>query len=96
MQLVGQCVQGWTELPINDLAILAVEALARQENMPAYQDINIPMEWRPGVPIDLDVYDRDFDPERHGDELDDDHHLDPQYVDDETSSVGGRKSLKRS
>ena len=35
----------WTEVPITDIAIACVEALAKREGQPMIQDSNILMEW---------------------------------------------------
>ena len=70
----------WTEVPITDIAIAQVEALAKQEGQPLLQDSNLLVEWRPNQPFDEDdEYDEDYEPSVEGDE----DNLDLE-VDDET------------
>ena len=70
----------WTEVPITDIAIAQVEALAKQEGQPLLQDSNLLVQWRPNQPFDEDdEYDEDYEPSVEGDEDD----LDLE-VDDET------------
>ena len=53
----------WTEVPITDIAIARVEALAKQEGQPLLQDSNLLVEWRPNQPFDEDdEYDDDYEP----------------------------------
>ena len=53
----------WTEVPVTDLAIARVEALAKQEGQPLLQDSNLLVEWRPNQPFDEDDgYDDDYEP----------------------------------
>ena len=61
----------WTEVPITDIAIARVEALAKQEGQPLLQDSNLLVEWRPNQPFDDDdEYDDDYEPSM-GDSKDD-------------------------
>ena len=61
----------WTEVPITDLAIACVEALAKQEGQPLVQDSNLLVEWRPNQPFDEDdEYDEDYEPSSSADEDD--------------------------
>ena len=61
----------WTEVPITDVAIARVEALARQEGQPLIQDSNLLVEWRPNQPFDKDdEYDEDYEPSNGADEDD--------------------------
>ena len=52
----------WTSVPIPDTAIARVEALVYSENQPLIQDRGLVIKWRPNHPIDIDEYDRDFEP----------------------------------
>ena len=53
----------WTEVPITNIAIARVEALAKQEGQPLLQDSNLLVEWRPNQPFDEDdEYDDDYEP----------------------------------
>ena len=53
----------WTEVPITDIAIARVEALAKHEGQPMVQDSNLLVEWRPNQPFDEDEeYDDDYEP----------------------------------
>ena len=53
----------WTEVPITDIAIALVEALANQEGQPLLQDSNFLVEWWPNQPFDEDdEYDEDYEP----------------------------------
>ena len=53
----------WTEVPVTDIAIARVEALAKQEEQPLLQDSNLLVEWRPNQPFDEDDrYDDDYEP----------------------------------
>ena len=53
----------WTEVPITDIAIARVEALAKREGQPMVQDSNLLVEWRPNQPFDEDdEYDDDYKP----------------------------------
>ena len=70
----------WMEVPITDIAIARVEALAKQEGQPLLQDSNLLVEWRPNQPFDEDdEYDEDYETPVDGDEYDID-----LEVDDET------------
>ena len=61
----------WTEVPITDIAIARVEALAKQEGQPLIQDSNLLLQWRPNQPFDEDdEYDEDYEPSVGGDEDD--------------------------
>ena len=44
----------WTEVPVTDIAIARVEALAKQEGQSLLQDSNLLVEWRPNQPFDED------------------------------------------
>ena len=53
----------WTEVPITDIAIARVEALAKHEGPTLVQDSNLLVEWRPNQPFDEDdEYDDDYEP----------------------------------
>ena len=53
----------WTEVPITDIAIARVEALAKHEGQPIVQDSNLLVEWWPNQPFDEDnEYDDDYEP----------------------------------
>ena len=52
----------WTELPITDLAIARVHAIAKAEGQPPLQEKNLLVEWRPDQPLDEDAYDHDYAP----------------------------------
>ena len=53
----------WTEVPITDIAIARVEALAKREGQPMVQDSNLLVKWRPNQPFDdEDEYDDDYEP----------------------------------
>jgi hypothetical protein len=52
----------WTELPIPDMSIARVEALALHDSQPLLQDRNLVVEWRPDHPINDSEYDLDFLP----------------------------------
>lgn len=73
--------RNWTELPITDIAIARVEALAVAEGQPLIQERGLVVEWRPGHTIDDDEYDRDYvpnDDEENHEEVDNDmQHYDP-------------------
>ena len=61
----------WTEVPITDVAITHVEALAKQEGQPLIQDSNLLVEWQPNQPFDEDdEYDEDYEPSVGDDEND--------------------------
>ena len=73
----------WTEVPITDIAIARVEALAKQEGQPLLQDSNLLVEWHPNQPFDDDnEYDDDYEPSTTGSEGDVDLEVDDQ-IDDE-------------
>ena len=83
----------WTEVPITDIAIARVEALAKQEGQPLLQDSNLLVEWRPNQPFDVDdEYDDDYEPSATDSEsdvdLEVDNHIDEELVDldDETGN----------
>ena len=60
-----------TEVPITDVAIARVEALAKQEGQPLIQDSNLLVEWRPDQPFDEDdEYDEDYEHSNSADEND--------------------------
>lgn len=50
----------WTALPMTDVAIARVEALAAHERQPLIQASGLVVEWRPDHPVDDDEYDRDY------------------------------------
>ena len=53
----------WTEVPVTDIAIARVEALAKQEGQPLLQDSHLLVEWRPNQPFDEDdEYDDYYEP----------------------------------
>ena len=54
----------WTEVPITDIAIAQVEALAKHEGQqPMVQDSNLLVAWQPNQPFDEDdEYDDDYEP----------------------------------
>ena len=53
----------WTEVPVTDIAIARVEALAKQEGQPLLQDSNLLVEWRPNQPFDEDdEYNDNYEP----------------------------------
>ena len=75
----------WMEVPITDLAIARVEALAKQEGQPLVQDSNLLVEWRPNQPFDEDEeYDEDYEPPSSAD--DDDIELEVDDVSEGDSS----------
>ena len=83
----------WTEVPITDIAIARVEALAKQEGQPLLQDSNLLVEWSPNQPFDVDdEYDDDYEPSTTDSEsdvdLEVDNHIDEELVDldDETGN----------
>ena len=53
-QVLAKGPGSWTEVPITDIAIAHVEALAKQEGQPLIQDSNLLVEWRPNQPFDED------------------------------------------
>ena len=62
-QVITKGPGSWTEIPITDIAIARVEALAKQEGQPLLQDSNLLVEWRPNQPFDDDdEYDDDYEP----------------------------------
>ena len=62
-QVITKGPGSWTEVPITDIAIARVEALAKQEGQPLLQDSNLLVEWRPNQPFDDDdEYDEDYEP----------------------------------
>ena len=62
-QVITKGPGSWTEVPITDIAIARVEALAKQEGQPLLQDSNLLVEWRPNQPFDDDdEYDDDYEP----------------------------------
>ena len=62
-QVITKGPGSWTEVPITDIAIAHVEALAKQEGQPLLQDSNLLVEWRPNQPFDNDdEYDNDYEP----------------------------------
>jgi hypothetical protein len=66
--------RSWTVLPISDLVISRVEAIAFEENMPAVDQRNMISEYDPDDTVDDSAYDRDYTPPT-ADEPDSDHHL---------------------
>ena len=53
----------WTEVPVTNIAIARVEALAKQEGQPLLQDSNLLVEWWPNQPFDkADEYDDNYEP----------------------------------
>ena len=83
----------WTEIPVTDLAIACVEALAKQEGQPLLQDSNLLAEWRPNQPFDEDDgYDDDYEPsvtDSEGDvELEADDPIDEELVDTSEDTQG--------
>ena len=92
-QIITKGPGSWTEVPITDIAIARVEALAKQEGQPLLQDSNLLVEWRPNQPFDDDdEYDDDYEPSTTGSEsdvdLEVDTHIDEELVnlDDETGN----------
>ena len=62
-QVITKGPGSWTEIPITDIAIFHMEALAKQEGQPLLQDSNLLVEWRPNQPFDDDdEYDDDYEP----------------------------------
>ena len=62
-QVITKGPGSWTEVPITDIAIARVEALAKQERQPLLQDSNLLVEWHPNQPFDDDdEYDDDYEP----------------------------------
>ena len=62
-QVITKGPGSWTEIPITDITIARVEALAKQEGQPLLQDSNLLVEWRPNQPVDdNDEYDGDYEP----------------------------------
>ena len=62
-QVLTKGAGSWTEVPITDIAIAWVEALAKHEGQPLVQDSNLLVEWRPNQPFDEDdEYDDDYKP----------------------------------
>ena len=62
-QVITKGPGSWTEVPITDITIAHVEALAKQEGQPLLQDSNLLVEWRPNQPFDDDdEYDNDYEP----------------------------------
>ena len=77
----------WTEVPITDVAIARVEALAKQEGQPLIQDSNLLVEWRPNQPFDEDdEYDEDYEPSIDAEEDDIDLEIDDDSVVDDNDS----------
>ena len=63
VQVITKGPGSWTEVPVTDIAIARVEALAKQEGQPLLQDSNLLVEWRPNQPFDDDdEYDDDYEP----------------------------------
>ena len=53
----------WTEVPVTNIAIARVEALAKQEGQPLLQDSNLLVEWWPNQPFGkADEYDDNYEP----------------------------------
>ena len=62
----------WTALPMTDVAIARVEALAILDRQPLIQASGLVVEWRPDHPVDDDEYDRDYvAPDAADDDADD-------------------------
>ena len=79
----------WTEVPITDIVIAQVEALAKQEGQPLLQDSNLLVEWRPSQPFDEDdEYDEDYEPSIEGDEDDLDLEVDDATEGDDDDGDG--------
>ena len=92
-QVITKGPGSWTEVPVTDIAIAHVEALAKQEGQPLLQDSNLLVEWRPNQPFDDDgKYDDDYEPSVVGSEddvdLEADDPIDEELVDvdDETGN----------
>ena len=92
-QVITKGPGSWTEVPVTDIAIARVEALAKQEGQPLLQDSNLLVEWRPNQPFDDDdEYDDDYEPSVVGSEdnvdLEADDPIDEELVgvDDETGN----------
>ena len=63
LQVLTKGPGSWMEVPITDIAIARVEALAKREGQPMVQDSNLLVEWRPNQPLDEDdKYDDDYEP----------------------------------
>ena len=81
----------WTEVPITDIAIARVEALAKHEGQPMIQDSNLLVEWRPNQPFDEDdEYDDDYKPSI----IDGEEDIELE-IDDESENTDGGGSVTR-
>ena len=56
--------RSWTKVPISDLAISRVEAIAARENMPLVSEDNSLNEHDPNAIVDEDEYDKDYEPQQ--------------------------------
>ena len=62
-QMLTKGPGSWTEVPITDIAIACMEALAKCEGQPMIQDSNLLVEWQPNQPFDEDdEYDDSYEP----------------------------------
>lgn len=61
--------KSWDEIPMTDLAIARVEALAVRDGNPPIQESGMLVEWRPDHPIDDDEYDDDYVQKEEEDEI---------------------------
>ena len=59
----------WTELPITDIAIACVEALAKADGCPLIQEDRLVIERRPDQAFDEDKYDADYKPTEEDDAI---------------------------
>ena len=86
-QVITKGPGSWTEVPVTDIAIARVEALAKQERQPLLQDSNLLVEWRPNQPFDDDdEYDDDYEPSVVGSEDDVDLEVDDP-IDEELADI---------
>jgi hypothetical protein len=78
--------RSWTILPISDIAISRVEAIALEEGIPLVDNCHMISEYNPDEVVDESSYDKDYALPTN-DEPDSDHHLTTDaYTDSEDSS----------
>ena len=75
--------RSWTKVPISDLAISRVEAIAANENMPLISEENCLDEHDPNSTVDEDTYDQNYQP-KHTDERASDHEMTTDAYTDES------------
>ena len=90
-EVISRAPGYWTVVPISDMVIGRVEALAKHQSQPLLQNSNLVVENSPDQEIDDDEFDVDFVPNNNDDNDDDDDNDDANddYSQDSTPSNHG-------